>query len=390
MKYCSTFLFCFFGLIIVCGQKDSSVDSTLNKVYKRLNNAKFLRYDLTRESDFSSEDYKNTTSWKCYFDFDQRENTPGFRFQIENSQFKEIYNGTETFQLNKQNSSLEIAEQISDKSFDTKSYFYNSLITLRNILPLIISDDQAVKTIKDSVIGKNLYQAVTVDLGKRRINNLGTGFDQMTTEYNFIYELMIDKSSSFPLQIIQKNNLNRDFIKTIFKNIETQPKKLSESSWFYSTYKNEFKLQKDEKKKLSAGSLAPEFELKVFNENRFMSLKNLKGDVILLDFWIKNCNACIESVPHINALQEKFKNKKFKVISINSYDSLEKIGWFSNKYKVKYPILSNGKTVADTYAVTAFPNFILINQSGKIVSVTEGFDEKNGLKIEAEIRNLIK
>lgn len=388
MKYFLTFILCFFELFLAFGQKNSSADFTLNKVYESLNNAEFLSYDLTRESDFPSEDFKNTISWKCYFDFDKKENILGFRYQIDNPSLKEIYNGTEHFVLNKESYTLEVSEKISDKSFESKSYLYNSLITLRNILPLVISDDKAMKTIKDSAIGKNLYQVVTVDIGKRRINNLGTGFDQMTTEYNFIYELMIDKSTSFPLQIIQKNNLNKDFIKTIFKNIETQPKKLSESSWFYSTYKTDFKLRKDEKKKLLTGSLAPEFELKVFDENKFVSLKDLKGNVIMLDFWIKNCTACIESVPHLNELQEKFKSKKFKLVSINSYDSQEKIKWFQNKYQVKYPILIDGKKIAEKYGVAAYPTVILINQRGEIIFTREAFDEKIAGEIENELNKM--
>lgn len=106
----------------------------------------------------------------------------------------------------------------------------------------------------------------------------------------------------------------------------------------------------------------------------------------MLDFWIKNCGPCIQSVPHLNNLQSKFKNKEFSLVSINSYDSKEDVIWFCDKFKVNYPVLLNGKSVAEEYGVSGFPSIILIDKKGKIFYSTAGFDQ---LEIEKLILNVL-
>jgi thiol-disulfide isomerase/thioredoxin len=145
----------------------------------------------------------------------------------------------------------------------------------------------------------------------------------MQTKSNFIYKITIDKANNLPTEILQKNDFNDDFIKTNFKNINTAPNQPTENSWYYSTYVNEYK--PSEKKEIPqlipVGSLALDWTLPFYNKNENISLSNLKGKVILLDFWFKNCGPCIESVPHLNAINKKFSDKKFEVLGVNTWDS---------------------------------------------------------------------
>jgi len=120
-----------------------------------------------------------------------------------------------------------------------------------------------------------------------------------------------------------------------------------------------------------------------------ISLDELKGKVILLDFWIKNCGPCIQSVPHLNELQNKFKGKNLKIISINSYDSKEEVSWFCNKHKTDYTVLLNGKAVAGKYGVSGFPAFFIIDKTGKIIYSHAGYETSIGSEIEQVIKNAL-
>lgn len=202
-----------------------------------------------------------------------------------------------------------------------------------------------------------------------------------------IYQITIDKLNHLPVEVLQKNDLNDDFIKTNFTNINIAPNLPAESSWFYSTYMDEYKQAKQEKipQLIPVGSIAPDWTLPLYNKNENISLSSLKGKVIMLDFWFKNCGPCIESVPHLNAINNKFKNRNFEILGINTWDSKKDISWFCNKHGITYKVIMNGKDLAENYGVNIFPTVILIDKEGTVI-YTGGFDQ---LKIEELIETAL-
>ena len=59
----------------------------------------------------------------------------------------------------------------------------------------------------------------------------------MTTDYDFVCQLIINKSTFLPFQLIQKFGKDSNFIKTGFDEIDINPKEKSEHSWYSYTYK---------------------------------------------------------------------------------------------------------------------------------------------------------
>ena len=353
------------------GLKEITADSILQKMSFKLSSLKNIRYDLKRELNYSSENYHNEMNWTIYFDFQSTDTIIGFKYQIEDETLKKvfIFNGTEEFELNKKAKTIKIDNQPNQKLLSNNSAFYNSIITLKNVLPIIIADKTIIKIPGDTIINNISYNIITLYLNKRRIQFLGKDFEAMTTKSNLIYKIIIDKKDDLPFEVLQVNDIDSDFIKTSFTNINTTNPLPSESSWFYSTYTDEYKqaIPKELPKLVSVGSSAPEWILPRYNKEENIALSDFKGKVVLLDFWIKNCGHCIESIPDLNALQEKFKNNNFEILGINSYDSKEDIGWFCNKHKPNYKILMQGKAIAEKYGVSGFPMVFLIDKKGNIV-----------------------
>lgn len=156
----------------------------------------------------------------------------------------------------------------------------------------------------------------------------------------------------------------------------------NENSWFYSTYRKEYK--KAEKlsqiTKLSLGSEAPNWKLNQLDTKKTFSLDELKGKVVVLDFWIKNCGYCISSIPFLNELHKKFKDKDFILLGVNAYDTDEKINEFYKKYGLNYPALTNGNLVAKDYGVYVFPTIFVIDKSGKIIYLDNENSDRNQLE----------
>ena len=232
---------------------------------------------------------------------------------------------------------------------------------------------------------------VTLNIQKRRIQNLEKGFDAMQTKNNFIFKFIIDANTDLPFIVLQQNDMNSDFIKTTFTGIETNVSKPAELSWYYSTYSDEYKPAEQETtpKLLHVGSSAPGWNLQLYNNGKTLALDALKGKVVLLDFWIKNCGPCIASVPHLNELQKKYANKNFEIISINSYDPKQDVKRFCDKHKVGYSVTLNGKEIAKKYGVSAFPTMFVIDKEGKIIYAAAGYDETIEKKIEQSVADAL-
>ncbi|MEO6001229.1 MAG: TlpA disulfide reductase family protein [Chitinophagaceae bacterium] len=359
-------------------------DSILIKVSQKINSLKNISYQNSRELNYSSENYRNFSKWNVYYDFQSKDTLTGFKYQIADSTSKQFFNGTEKFDLDTKLKTISIEDHPNRKAFSLLSALYNSIITLKNVLPLLILDKTTTKYVIDTTINNTRCSIINVNIGKRRIQTLGFGFDAMTTKSNSIYKIIVEGNSYLPIAVLQTNDLNNDFIKTSFTSIETNTTSPSELSWYYSTYTNDYKLaaQRSNDQLVANGSLAPDWKLEIYNNNKTISLNYLKGQVILLDFWIKNCGPCIQSVPHLNELQNKFKDKNFKLISINSYDSKEDINWFCNKHKADYPVLLNGKSVAEKYGVSSFPTFFIIDKTGKIIYSSVGYNASTPSEVE--------
>lgn len=362
-----------------------SPDSVLQKVYNKLSGLQNIRYVQTRELSYASEHYHNVSDWSVFCDFRSTDTLSGFRYQIDNEISFQVFNGTEKFDLNKKQKTLTVNTQPSHQSFDGISAFYNSIITLRNALPLIIADKTIQKAVSDTTVDQAACYLVTLDLGKRRIDYLGRQLEKMQTKNNFIYKIIINKKDNFPLSVRQVNDLNDDFIKTDFTKVSTNVSSPAELTWYYSTYMDTYQLagQKELPRTIPAGTEAPGWTLPLYNSDKTIALHDLKGKVVLLDFWIKNCGPCIKSVPALNTLQEKFGNSQFEIIGINAYDAPEDIAWFCKKHQPRYQILMQGKAVVEKYGVSAFPTMVLLDRKGKVLFAGAGPEE-------AEIEKLVK
>src|ERR1035437_3586746 len=131
------------------GLKEIAADSMLQKMSIKLSSLKNIRYDLKRELNYSSENYHNETNWTIYFDFQSTDTIIGFKYQIEDETAKQVFNGTEKFEMDKKVKTIKINDQPNQKSFNSSSAFYNSIITLKNVLPLIIANKAISRNVSD-------------------------------------------------------------------------------------------------------------------------------------------------------------------------------------------------------------------------------------------------
>lgn len=123
------------------------------------------------------------------------------------------------------------------------------------------------------------------------------------------------------------------------------------------------------------GQPAPDFTLTDMEGNS-VSLSNLKGKVVFLDFWATWCPPCRESLPHTQSLSqhEKAKSGELVVLAINAREEADKVKQFMQEKGFSFRVLMDKDgAVLDKYKVQGIPTFVLIDREGKVAWVQVGF-----------------
>lgn len=120
---------------------------------------------------------------------------------------------------------------------------------------------------------------------------------------------------------------------------------------------------------LQIGMIAPDFSAKTL-DGRDVSLKSLRGKVVLLDFWATWCGPCLAEIPHIKAAAEKFNDRPFVIVGV-SLDDVKEILESTIKHR-EVPGLQTwdekgrDNPVGELYNVQELPQSYLLDVDGKI------------------------
>jgi peroxiredoxin len=195
------------------------------------------------------------------------------------------------------------------------------------------------------------------------------------------YYLAISKDDSLPVQFTRIFPTIQYEI-TTFSRLKF-PVQKSDSIWSYDSFPKDFlRISEQESSEISRnkltqtiGQIAPDWELPVLKGDS-VKLSDLKGNLVLLEFWFQGCGACLQAIPDINDIQQKYGSKGLKVFGIEFQQTGNKgLTNYIKKCNIKYPTLYNGKEVSTAYGATSGPTIFLIGKDRKIIYVSSGFDK---------------
>jgi len=135
-----------------------------------------------------------------------------------------------------------------------------------------------------------------------------------------------------------------------------------------------------EKNKLFEGEVnAPDFPLGAewLNTEKPLSLRDLRGKIVLLDFWTYCCINCMHIIPDLKKLEAKYPNQ-LVVIGVHSAKFLnekgtEQIRQAILRYGIEHPVINDKDfEVWQSYTAKAWPTLVLINPKGKVVGSHSG------------------
>ena len=132
------------------------------------------------------------------------------------------------------------------------------------------------------------------------------------------------------------------------------------------------------------GQKAPDFEVQMFDGST-IKLSDLKGKVVLLNFWATWCPPCRAELARVEKdIIEKFKGEPFVFVPVSRGEKKETVAAFREKMGYTFPMgLDTDSSVYKLYAETCIPRNFLIDKNGVVVKASVGYDE-------AEFAELIK
>jgi len=123
------------------------------------------------------------------------------------------------------------------------------------------------------------------------------------------------------------------------------------------------------------GNALPDFTVQTFiNGDKQVSTSDFKDSIVLLDFWEVWCGPCIESMPKIEELYQKYKNKGLRVYGIvNDPINIKSSKELVSTKGFTLPMLMGSEQLRNLLKITGIPLYVLIDKSGKVAFISEGY-----------------
>ncbi len=139
-----------------------------------------------------------------------------------------------------------------------------------------------------------------------------------------------------------------------------------------------------------AGTAAPDFTLPA-RAGGEISLKGLKGQVVLINFWATWCGPCRQEMPLLDQIYQRYKSLGFTLLAVNvEEDSAGAVHWLKDT-PVTFPVLFDRENhVSKLYDVSAMPSTVIVDRKGQVRFVHYGYTPGTENEYQDQIRTLIR
>ena len=144
---------------------------------------------------------------------------------------------------------------------------------------------------------------------------------------------------------------------------------------------------------LSAGELsgpAPNFTL-TSRTGELVSLADLEGEVVMVNFWATWCGPCRQEMPHLEALHQRYSDLGFRLLGVNVEENSSLSDKFLAETPVSFSILFDPENeVSKLYDVIAMPSTVMIDRNGNKRYIHHGYKPGYENEYQTQIRALLR
>ncbi len=141
---------------------------------------------------------------------------------------------------------------------------------------------------------------------------------------------------------------------------------------------------------ISESGPAPDFTLKS-NSGQNVKLSELRGQVVMINFWASWCGPCRQEMPLLNQLYQRYEPMGFTLLGVNVEEDSAAADKVLREIPVNFPVLYDNKNqVSESYQVRAMPSTILIDRDGKVRYLHKGYKPGYEEEYQKQVRELIR
>ena len=137
-------------------------------------------------------------------------------------------------------------------------------------------------------------------------------------------------------------------------------------------------------------NFAPDFSLTT-KQGEFVTLEDLKGKIVVLDFWGTWCKPCLEATPSLVRLNRKYVEQGVVFLGVAVNDQEENWAAYIDKNKMEWPqYLDKTRKMAVPFNVSSYPTYIVIDREGIVRARKSGYGSDTDSWLEGEIKQALK
>jgi len=135
---------------------------------------------------------------------------------------------------------------------------------------------------------------------------------------------------------------------------------------------------------------APNFTLKS-NNGKNIKLSELRGQVVLLNFWASWCGPCRQEMPELNKLYSKYQKLGFTILGVNVEEDATAALKIVEDDKIGFPILFDSENkVSKLYEIVAMPTTVLVARDGSMRYIHRAYKPGDIEKYKTWVKELIR
>lgn len=145
--------------------------------------------------------------------------------------------------------------------------------------------------------------------------------------------------------------------------------------------------RKEAANRSGAGEPAPELGAMTL-DGETVRLEDLKGRVVLVNFWLAECGPCMAEMPQFEAFYRANRHKGLEILAINAGQPPEVIEAVARRLELSFPLLADPLKITTTrYNVLAYPTSFIIGGDGRLIERINRPLDRDALS--AKIRHLL-
>jgi thiol-disulfide isomerase/thioredoxin len=106
---------------------------------------------------------------------------------------------------------------------------------------------------------------------------------------------------------------------------------------------------------------------------KLVDTKQLKGKVLVINFWFTTCPPCKAERPYLNKIVDDYKSDTNVVFIAIALDQKIQLEPYLKEYEFKYNIIPEGKKIADSYDLPGYPTQVIVDKEGKVAFHTVSY-----------------